>query len=87
MDLEILCRASISAHGKALPCATIKSVGQSAFTVQLSTVCSLPCVFKKNARQSLAVRFIAFAARKTHNKALPCALLPLPCAADARQSL
>jgi hypothetical protein len=53
MDFEILCRASILAHGKALPCVTIKSAWQNVFTVQFAAVCPLPCVFDKNARQSV----------------------------------
>jgi hypothetical protein len=47
MDFEILCRASILAHDKALPCVTIKSARQSVFTVQFAAVCPLPCVFEK----------------------------------------
>jgi hypothetical protein len=53
MDFEILCRAPKLTHGKALPCVTIKSARQSAFTVQFAAVRSLPCVFAADARQYL----------------------------------
>jgi hypothetical protein len=53
MDFEILCHAPKLTHGRALPCVTIKSARQSAFTVQFAAVRSLPCVFAADARQYL----------------------------------
>jgi hypothetical protein len=73
MDVEILCRAPKLTHGKALPCVTIKSARQSAFTVQFAVVCSLTCIFEKNARQSLCHAFYRLCrAAQTHgNPSIP----------------
>jgi hypothetical protein len=70
MDIEILCRASISVHGKAFPCVPKKR----------TTKCLYRAIIY---RAAFAMRF----QEKRMAKPLPCALLPLSCAADARQSL
>jgi hypothetical protein len=66
-DFEILCRAPKLTHGRAVPCVTIKSARQSAFTVQFAVVRSFPCVFEKNARQNLCHAFYRLCrAPRTH---------------------
>jgi hypothetical protein len=67
-----LCRASIFAHGKGhLAVRVRKSARQTSFTVQNATVCPLPCVFGKNARQRVCRAFLAFCrAPETHGKGL-----------------
>jgi hypothetical protein len=67
-----LCRASIFAHGKGhLAVRVRKGARQTSFTVQNATVCPLPCVFGKNARQRACRAFLAFCrAPETHGKGL-----------------
>jgi hypothetical protein len=69
---DFLCRASIFAHGKGhLAVRVRKSARQTSFTVQNATVCLLPCVFRKNARQRVCRAFLAFCrAPETHGKGL-----------------